>query len=146
MKNPNTGKTFLDLDDINKVLPTDLVLNPKSIYRGVYNSSNGTLLSISNSRTYPKGAIAWYYVYADRYLEKGVKYMLFTVGLEGLILLPMDAFQDYKKGCYWKEGLKRGEKRYRIDIYKRDGKWLFLNSSVRYEKQLDVTPYFIPFS
>ena len=30
--------------------------------------------SSSNSRVYDKGSISWYYVYADRYLNLGVKY------------------------------------------------------------------------
>lgn len=145
MKRPDTGKTFLDFDDINKILPNELKLDAECYSRGVYRARNGSLISISNSRVYEKGYIAWYYVYADRYAELGVKYMLFTIGLKGLVIVPMGVIQSYKIGCSWKEGLRRGEKRYRIDIAKRDGKFLFVNSSQRHQKTLDLTPYFIAF-
>ena len=120
MKRPDTGKTFLDLNDINSILPHDLVLNSERHSRGVYCAANGCLVSISNSKIYDKGYMAWYYVYADRYADIGVKYMLFTLGLSGFFLVPMDVIQSYKHGCSWKEGLRRGEKRYRIDIAKKE--------------------------
>lgn len=145
MKRPDTGKTFLDFDDINKILPKHLKLDTERFSRGVYRAHNGDLISISNSKEYPSWSIAWYYVYADRYAALGVKYMIFTVGLIGLVLLPMDIFQPYKVGCYWKEGLRKGEKRYRIDITKSDNKYFFTNSSQNHQKHLDVTPYFIAF-
>ena len=145
MKRPDTGKTFLDLNDINSILPHDLVLNSERHSRGVYRAANGSLISISNSKIYDKGYLAWYYVYADRYAEMGVKYMLFTFGLTGIFLVPMVVIQSYKLGCSWKEGLRRGEKRYRIDIAKKDGNFNFVNSSHRYQRRLDVMPYFIPF-
>ena len=89
--------------------------------------------------------MSWYYVYADRYAELGVKYMIFTIGLVGIVLVPMEVFQSYKVGCSWKEGLMRGERRYRIDITKRDGTYYFVNSSQIHQKHLDLTPFFIPF-
>jgi hypothetical protein len=146
MKRPDTGKTFLDFDDINKILPKELKLNSERHSRGVYCAANGCLISISNSKIYNKGNLAWYYVYADRYAEMGVKYMLFTLGLIGLVLVPMDVFQSYKLGCSWKEGLRRGEKRYRIDIAKRDGNFVFVNSSHRHERYLDLSEYLIPYN
>ena len=146
MKRPDTGKTFLDFDDINKILPTELKLDAERHSRGVYRARNGCLISISNSKEYEKGYIAWYYVYADRYADLGVKYMLFTIGLKGLVIVPMDAFQSYKIGCSWKEGLRRGEKRYRIDIANNNNAFFFVNTSQRYQRRLDLTPYFIPFS
>ncbi len=145
MKRPDTGKTFLDFDDINKILPKELKLNSERHSRGVYCAANGCLISISNSKIYDKGYLAWYYVYADRYADLGVKYMLFTLGLSGIVLVPMEVMQSYKLGCSWKEGLRRGEKRYRIDITKKDGKYIFVNSSQRYQSRLDVMPFFIPF-
>lgn len=145
MKRSDTGKTFLDIEDINTILPKELKLNTVRFSRGVFRAKNGVLVSISNSRVYDKGSISWYYVYADRYLDLGVKYMLFTIGLSGIVLLPMEAFQSYKKGCYWKEGLKIGEKRYRIDIKKDDKNYFFVNYSQVHQNKLDVTNYFIPF-
>ena len=129
MKRPDTGKTFLDLEDINMILPKELKLDSERHSRGVYRAANGCLISISNSKEYAKGYLAWYYVYADRYAEIGVSYMIFTVGLLGVVLIPMELFQAYKIGCYWKEGLRKGEKRYRIDITKRDNKYVFINGS-----------------
>lgn len=38
MKNPNTGKTFLDLNDINSLLPSEMQLGEKTVSRGVYKS------------------------------------------------------------------------------------------------------------
>ena len=145
MKRPDTGKTFLDLTDINAIMPDELKLNLERHSRGVYRAANGSLISISNSRIYDKGYLSWYYVYADRYADLGVKYMLFTVGLSGVVLVPMDVMQSYKLGCSWKEGLRRGEKRYRIDIAKTGDKYFFVNASQRYQNRLDVTPFFIPF-
>lgn len=145
MKRPDTGKTFLDFDDINDILPDDLVLNKERYSRGVYCAKNGSLISISNSRVYERGYLSWYYVYGDRYADAGVKYMIFTVGLIGLVLLPMEVFQSYKKACYWKSGLRPGEKRYRIDIVEIDNRFYFINCSELYPKKLDVTQYFIPF-
>ena len=145
MKRLDTGKTFLDLTDINSIMPDELKLNPERHSRGVYCAVNGSLISISNSKIYDKGYLAWYYVYADRYADLGVKYMLFTLGLSGIVLVPMDVFQSYKLGCSWKEGLRRGEKRYRIDVTKKDGKLFFVNSSQRYQRRLDLTPFFKPF-
>lgn len=145
MKRPDTGKTFLDLTDINAIMPDELRLNPERHSRGVYCAANGSLISISNSKVYDKGHLAWYYVYADRYADLGAKYLLFTVGLIGVVLVPMDVFQVYKLGCSWKEGLTRGEKRYRIDIVKKDGKFFFTNTSAFHQNKLDLTPYFIPF-
>ena len=69
MKRPDTGKTFLDLEDICKILPESLKLEKERHSRGVYRASNGCLISISNSKEYTKGYLAWYYVYADRYAE-----------------------------------------------------------------------------
>lgn len=146
MKRPDTGKTFLDLTDINAIMPDELKLNPERHSRGVYYAANGCLISISNSKIYDKGYLAWYYVYADRYAEMGVKYMLFTLGLIGIVLVPMDVFQSYKLGCSWKEGLRRGEKRYRIDIAKRNGNFVFMNSSQRLERYLDLREYLIPYN
>lgn len=146
MKRPDTGKTFLDFDDINRILPTELRLDVERHSRGVYRARNDSLISISNSKVYEKGHIAWYYVYADRYADLGVKYMLFTIGLKGLVIVPMDIIQSYKVGCYWKEGLRRGEKRYRIDIAQKDNKLFFVNTSHKYQRALDLTPYFISFS
>jgi hypothetical protein len=146
MKRPDTGKTFLDQEDINMILPKELKLENERHSRGVYRAANGCLISISNSKEYAKGYLSWYYVYADRYAEIGVKYMIFTVGLSGIVLVPMDIFQSYKVGCSWKNGLRKGEKRYRIDIAKKDGTFVFINSSQRHQKILDLTPYFIPFS
>ena len=145
MKRPDTGKTFLDLTDINSIMPCELKLSLERHSRGVYCAANGSLISISNSKIYSKGYLAWYYVYADRYADLGVKYMLFTLGLSGVVLVPMDVIQSYKLGCSWKEGLRRGEKRYRIDITKKDDKFFFVNSSQRYQDRLDVTPFFIPY-
>lgn len=146
MKRPDTGKTFLDLEDINMILPKELKLDSERHSRGVYRAANGCLISISNSKEYAKGYSAWYYVYADRYADKGVSYMIFTVGLSGLVLIPMAIFQSYKVGCSWKEGLRKGEKRYRIDITKKDGTYFFVNSSQRHQKTLDLTPYYISFT
>ncbi len=145
MKRSDTGKTFLDFDEINKILPKELKLDAERHSRGVYRAANGDLLSISNSREYLKGAVSWYYVYADRYADLGVKYMIFTIGLCGIVVVPMNQIQKYKKGCYWKEGLKIGEKRYRIDIYKTTEGYRFVNCSQVHAKYMDVTPYFIPF-
>lgn len=145
MKRPDTGKTFLDFDDINRILPDELRLDAERHSRGVYRAQNGSLISISNSKAYEKGYIAWYYVYADRYAESGVKYMLFTIGLKGLVIVPMDVIQSYKAGCSWKEGLRKGEKRYRIDIANKKDQYFFVNASQRHQKTLDLTPYFIPF-
>ena len=146
MKRSDTGKTFLDFDDINRILPDELKLDAERYSRGVYRARNGSLVSISNSKAYEKGYIAWYYVYADRYADLGVKYMLFTIGLLGIVVVPMDAFQPYKIGCYWKEGLKKGEKRYRIDVTKRDGELCFINSSQRHQKYLNVSKYFFAYN
>lgn len=146
MKNPNTGKTFLDLSDINRILPDKFKLFEKSVSRGVYKSSCGDLISISNSRAYDKGYIAWYYVYADRYNQLGVKYMLFTIGMKGLVLVPMDKIQEYKVGCSWKPGRYRGEKRYRIDIKESANGFSFINASQFHQKELDLNPYYIPFT
>ena len=145
MKRADTGKTFLDLDEINKILPKDLELNAEKYSRGVYRAKNGDLISISNSRVYERGPISWFYVYADRYADMGVEYMIFTIGLLGLVLLPMEAFQPYKLGCSWKVGLNKGEKRYRIDVKKVNDSFFFVNSSQRHMNKLDVTPFFIPF-
>ncbi len=145
MKRPDTGKTFLDFDDINSILPNELVLDAERHSRGVYRARNGLLISISNSKIYEKGYIAWYYVYADRYAELGVKYMLFTIGLMGLVIVPMDVIQSYKIGCSWKNGLRKGEKRYRFDIAKKEDQFNFVNTSQRHQKTLDLMPYFIQF-
>lgn len=145
MKRSDTGKTFLDFDDINRILPDELKLEAERHSRGVYRARNGSLISISNSKAYEKGYIAWYYVYADRYAELGVKYMLFTIGLKGLVIVPMEVIQSYKVGCSWKEGLSKGEKRYRIDIMQKEGLFFFINTSQRHQKTLDLSPYFIPF-
>lgn len=145
MKRPDTGKTFLDFEDINGILPENLKLEAERHSRGVYCAANGVLVSISNSRTYPKGYLSWYYVYADRYAELGVKYMLFTIGLLGVVLIPMELFQAYKVGCYWKAGLRKGEKRYRVDITKRDNRLVFINGSNTHQRLLDVSKYFIPY-
>ena len=145
MKRPDTGKTFLDFDDINKILPKELKLNSERHSRGVYCSANGSLISISNSKIYDKGYLAWYYVYADRYAELGVKYLLFTVGLQGFVLVPIEVFQSYKVGCSWKEGLRRGEKRYRVEITKKDGNLVFVNSSQRHNRFLDLTNFYYSF-
>ena len=141
MKRRDTGKTFLDLEDINLILPEELKLENERHSRGVYRAANECLISISNSKEYAKGYLAWYYVYA----EIGVSYMIFTVGLSGIVLVPMNIIQSYKVGCSWKDGLRRGEKRYRIDIAKRDGTLFFVNTSQRHQRFLDLTPYFIPF-
>lgn len=146
MKRADTGKTFLDFEEINSILPKELKLDAERYSRGVYRAANGSLVSISNSRTYSKGYLSWYYVYADRYAELGVNYMVFTVGLVGIILVPMDVFQSYKVGCSWKEGLNRGEKRYRIDIAKKGETYYFTNTSTRHQRRLDLTPFFIPFN
>ena len=146
MKRKDTGKTFLDLDDINKILPQNLKLNTTPHSRGVYIANNKNLISISNSRVYTKGYLTWYYVYADRYLDMGVKYMLFTIGMMGVVVLPMDVFQPFKKGCSWKPGLKRGEKRYRIEITKANGKMIILNSSETHINRMDISQYYIPFN
>ncbi len=143
MKRPDTGKTFLDFDEINSILPKDLSLNAERHSRGVYQAKNGCLVSISNSKVYERGSLAWYYVYADRYADIGVKYMIFTIGLSGIVVVPMELFQAYKKGCYWKDGLRKGEKRYRIDIAKHDNKLVFVNSSHTHQKYLDVSEFFI---
>jgi hypothetical protein len=145
MKRPDTGKTFLDLTDINAIMPSELKLSLERHSRGVYCAANGCLISISNSRTYDKGYIAWYYVYADRYAELGVKYLLFTVGLQGFVLVPIEVFQSYKVGCSWKEGLRRGEKRYRVEITKKDGNLVFVNSSQRHNRFLDLTNFYYSF-
>ncbi len=145
MKRPDTGKTFLDLIDINTIMPSDLKLCLERHSRGVYRAANGCLISVSNSKVYEKGDLAWYYVYADRYDDMGVKYMLFTLGLTGIILVPMEIFQNYKKGCSWKEGLRRGEKRYRVDVAKRNGVLMFKNNSHFHQRELDLEPYFIPY-
>mgnify|MGYP006873015181 FL=1 len=146
MKRPDTGKTFLDFEDINSILPKEMKLDAERHSRGVYRAANGDLVSISNSKVYEKGYLSWYYVYADRYAEMGVKYMLFTIGLIGFALVPMEAFQSYKPGCSWKEGLKRGEKRYRIDITRKEGRYIFVNASQCHQKELDITNYFFPFN
>ena len=146
MKRSDTGKTFLDFDEINKILPKELKLDAERHSRGVYRAANGDLISISNSRAYLKGAVSWYYVYADRYNELGVKYMIFTIGNRGIVVVPMDVIQKYKLGCYWKEGLKIGEKRYRIEIFKKTDGYMFVNYSRVHQKHLDLNPYFIPFS
>ena len=145
MKRPDTGKTFLDFDDINSLLPEDFKLESTRVSRGVYCARNGSLISISNSREYTRGSLAWYYVYADRYLDLGVSYMIFTVGLRGIIMLPMELFQPFKAGCYWKQGRFRGEKRYRVDVaYKNDGYYI-INYSHYHQKSIDANPYFISF-
>lgn len=147
MKNPNTGKTFLDVDEINTLLPSDLQIVPKRVNRSIFQTENGTLITISNSKVYETiYSICWYFVYADRYLDMGVKYMIFTVGMEGIILLPIEKIKDYKRGCSWKDGSHYNEKRYRIDIKRNDdGTLAFVNHSEIYDNYLDVTPYFIPF-
>ena len=58
MKRPDTGKTFLDFEDINKILPNELRLDVERHSRGVYRAQNECLMSISNSKSYEKGYIA----------------------------------------------------------------------------------------
>lgn len=147
MKNPNTGKTFLDFDDINEILPSQFCLDAERFSRGVYRAKCGALVSISNSRYYEKGNACWYYVYIDRYLNLGVEYMIFTVGLVGLVFIPMQIMSQYKKGCSWKDGRFPKEKRYRIDIQRdKAGHYYFINSSETRTKKLLLDKYFIPYT
>ena len=54
MKRPITRKTFLNMEDINLIFPKGQKLENERHSRGVYRTANRCLISISNSKEYPK--------------------------------------------------------------------------------------------
>ena len=139
---------YLSLEQVNRILPENAVidLSIKHLYRIVYTTVSGTYLPVATSKVTEvnrKSKIV-YNTVTDFYISLGCKYVCFIVGTKGIILLPIDILKRYNNFSGWKAETKKG-RQYWIRGNVEEKSIIFTNS-IDYSENVDVTPYFIPYT
>ncbi|MBE6300946.1 MAG: hypothetical protein E7085_03695 [Parabacteroides distasonis] len=105
----------LGLRDVNTLLPDNLKIDTeKSIERSVCRTVEGKPLPIVNSKLYP-AKYYWYSCITKYFKEIGTEYICFTVGLNGILVIPIDIVLHYNKFSGWKGKYKKG-RQYHVRI------------------------------
>ena len=127
-------QTYLSWEQVKKLLPVPF--NDSVKLKGtLYSSSEGDIL-FYGSKKYEQNGEHWWYSIDSKTLNE-VKYVLLSLGFQGVLLVPAGVFLDYKEKNpvrYVKGG------REIVSIYSE-------NRYVRRESkgaELDLTRYFIP--
>lgn len=138
----NNEITFLDLEEVNGLLPNDLKIDTKNrIERSVYKSANGKPLPVINSKLYPDNYY-WYSCITKYFKEIGAEFICFTAGNYGIIVIPIDVVLHYNQFSGWKGESKKG-RQYHVRIkHNSDGTINFYNSN-NPDENIDITKYLI---
>ena len=129
---------YLDFESVNSLRPDTLKGDTEnSVERSVYGTISGSPLPTINTKLYPDNHY-WYSSITKYFIEIGAKYICFTAGLSGIIILPIDIVLQYNKFSGWKGESKKG-RRYHVRIkLTEDGKmhlWNFNNPDVNFDIQ-----------
>lgn len=135
-------KTYLDLEEVNALLPEHLKINTKDrIERSIYATSEGKLLPVLNSKLYPDNYF-WYSSITHYFKKMGAEYICFSAGLMGIFVIPTEIVVHYNKFSGWKgEGSKGRQFHVRIKAHE-NGTFTFWNFNDPKEN-IDITQYFI---
>lgn len=132
------GKTYLDLYEVNGLLPSDLRFTEDSkIERSLYKTNGNSNIAIVNSKLYPKNQL-WYSVVTDYFKSKNVELICFTAALNGILLIPIDIIKKYNRHSGWKV-LKKGRSYY-VRCKIRNEKYILYSTD---GEDIDVTEFFI---
>ena len=124
--------------DVLGLLPIDFrPTNAINSRRKLYQSHKGILL-FKESKVYQPQNVLWSGVDRDFLLNEKVSYLCLTVGVLGILLIPVECLIQYIENNYISE-VKYGRKNLRIRI---DGENFILYDTGASE--LDLTHYFIP--
>ncbi len=134
-----TRKTFLSVEEVNRLLPAEMKIDEfNKLERSVYATTNGTPLPIVNSKYHEKMSCYWYSSVTKHFKEIGAQYICFTAGNLGILLIPIDEVLEYNKHSGWKSESKKG-RQYHVRIKQEvdDG-----NIHLRFiETKEDITKY-----
>ena len=138
----NNEITFLDLEEVNGLLPNDLKIDTKNrIERSVYKTANGKPLPVINSKLYPNN-FYWYSCITKYFKVIGAEFICFTAGNYGIIVIPIDVVLHYNQFSGWKGESKKG-RQYHVRIkHNSDGSINFYNSN-NPDENIDITKYLI---
>ena len=135
----NSGN-YLDINEIERLLPDSFLPLKKMDRRSVYKAGNDGLLAIVNSRIFsePTADYLWSGVFLDYLNSLKVNWVCHTVGKVGILLIPSEVLIRYAEYANYR--LNDGERRYFIRIRIEGDKYLLYSKGY----ELDISEYFIP--
>ena len=93
----NNTATYLNLEEVNALLPSSLKIDiDNRIERSVYKTCEDKPLPVINSKLYPQNYY-WYSCITKHFKNIGVEYICFTVGLNGILVVPIDVVLHYNR-------------------------------------------------
>ena len=138
----NSEATYLSLEEVNDLLPEYLKIDTENrIERSVYKTIEGKPLPVINSKLYPQNYY-WYSCVTTYFKNIGAEYICFTVGLYGVLVIPIDIVAHYNRFSGWKGESKKG-RQYHVRIrHSPDGTLTFWNFNEPSEN-IEITKYLL---
>ena len=138
----NSKATYLSLDKVNALLPENLNIDIENrLERSVYKTCKGKPLPVINSKLYPQNYY-WYSCTTTYFKNIGADFICFTIGLNGILIIPIDVVVHYNRFSGWKGEGKKG-RQYHVRIkHNQDGTLTFWNFNDPNEN-IDITQYLI---
>ncbi|MBR2260196.1 MAG: hypothetical protein IJ916_00655 [Paludibacteraceae bacterium] len=134
------NQTFLSFEQVKNLLSPQLKITNKIGRGSIYDSVNHSIVAFCNSRDY-EGGIWWYSVYVYNLFNYGVSKVCLTLGMHGIVVVPMSLLLEYAKYADYKD-YDQG-KRFYIRIKQENNKILLYHSS---HEDVDLTPMFLSYS
>lgn len=134
------NQTFLSFEQVKNLLSPQLKITNKIGRGSIYDSVNHSIVAFCNSRDY-EGGIWWYSVYVYNLFNYGVSKVCLTLGMHGVVVVPMSLLLEYAKYADYKD-YDQG-KRFYIRIKQENNKILLYHSS---REDVDLTPMFLSYS
>ena len=128
---------FLSFEQVKNLLPPQLKITNKIGRSSIYDSVNHSIVAFCNSRDYD-GGIWWYSVFVYNLLDCGVNTVCLTLGMHGIIVVPITILIEYVKYADYRD-YNQG-RRFHIRIKKENNKILLYHSG---HKDVDLTPMFL---
>lgn len=140
----NCTATYLNLEDVNALLPSNLKIDIENrLERSVYKTCEGKPLPVINSKLYPQNYF-WYSCITSYFKKIGAEYICFTAGLYGILVVPIDLVLHYNRFSGWKGESKKG-RQYHVRIkHNQNGTLTFWNFNDPKEN-IDITQFFVKF-
>ena len=136
----NSEATYLSLDKVNALQPDNLKIDIENrLERSVYKTFQGKPIHVIDSKLYHQNYY-WYSCTTTYFKNIGADFICFTIGLNGILIIPIDVVVHYNRFSGWKGEGKKG-RQYHVRIkHNQDGTLTFWNFNDPKEN-IDITQY-----
>ncbi|MBO6233854.1 MAG: hypothetical protein J6N43_00295 [Prevotella sp.] len=132
-------KEYLSFEQVKKILSPHLQITNRIGRQNIFRASDNSIVALSNSKDFG-GDKWWYSIFVYEWAQLGVNNVCFTLGEQGIALLPMAILLEYAKYADYNDNYANG-RRFFVRIKKENGKYLLYHSG---EKDVDITSMFYP--